>query len=64
MVQVNSLACPQNHRCPLLRVCPAGAISQQDFGLPVIDEEKCVDCGKCVRFCPMGAVEMKTKKVA
>jgi ferredoxin len=64
MVQVSSVACPQNHRCPLLSVCPVGAITQQGYELPVINKEKCIECGKCVRFCPMGAVEMKIKKVA
>lgn len=64
MIQVNSLACPQNHRCPIVNICPAGAISQDGFGLPVINEEKCTECGKCIRFCPMSAVEMKIKNYA
>lgn len=34
---VDNLRCPQNHRCPLLTVCPVGAITQSGFGLPVID---------------------------
>lgn len=37
---VDNLRCPQNHRCPLLTVCPVGAITQSGFGLPVIDPEK------------------------
>jgi ferredoxin len=53
---INKTRCPQNHRCPMLRVCPVGAISQDGFGLPIIDEAKCVECGKCTRYCPMGAV--------
>ncbi|MFR6635328.1 MAG: 4Fe-4S binding protein [Alistipes onderdonkii] len=44
---VDNLRCPQNHRCPLLTVCPVGAITQSGFGLPVIDPEKCIECGKC-----------------
>jgi Fe-S-cluster-containing hydrogenase component 2 len=55
-LKINSLACPQNHRCPMLRVCPVGAISQNGVGLPVIDETKCIECGKCTSFCPMKAV--------
>jgi len=31
-----------------LTVCPVGAITQSGFGLPVIDPEKCIECGKCV----------------
>lgn len=53
---VNKNRCPQNHRCPSIQVCPVGAITQEGHSLPVIDEEKCIDCGKCVRFCPLGAI--------
>jgi len=51
--------CPQNHRCPLLNVCPVDAISQNGIGLPVIDKSKCIDCGKCVSHCGMGAMQLK-----
>jgi len=55
---INAHRCPQNHRCPAIAVCPAKAISQKNiFSLPVIDESKCVVCGKCIRYCPMGAFE-------
>ena len=56
---INPLACPQNHHCPITRVCPVGAISQDGYGLPVIDEAQCLDCGKCAKFCPMQAVVKK-----
>ncbi|HEY9125379.1 MAG TPA: 4Fe-4S binding protein [Bacteroidales bacterium] len=56
---ISPYACPQNHRCPIIRVCPVGAISQSGYGLPVIDEEKCTECGRCVRYCAMGAVVKK-----
>lgn len=56
---ISPLACPQNHRCPLISVCPAGAISQDGFGLPLIDEELCIECGNCEKYCPMKAVENK-----
>lgn len=55
---VNENLCPQNHTCPAMAVCPKGAITQKDAGsLPVIDPEKCIACGKCLRFCPKGAFE-------
>ncbi|HNX63263.1 MAG TPA: 4Fe-4S binding protein [Candidatus Limiplasma sp.] len=25
----------------------------------MIDDSKCIVCGKCIRYCPMGAFEMK-----
>ena len=55
---VNKNRCPQNHRCPAIAVCPTQAISQKNiFSLPTIDGEKCIVCGKCMRYCPMGAFE-------
>ncbi len=27
--------------------------------IPVIDKDKCIGCGKCVRFCPEAAIEIK-----
>jgi ferredoxin len=53
---INPSACPQNHRCPMIHYCPVGAISQNGVGLPVIDEAKCIECGKCAKICPMRAV--------
>ena len=55
---VNQSRCPQNHRCPSIAVCPMQAITQKDpYSLPVIDQEKCIECGKCIRFCPRRAIE-------
>ena len=48
---IDPLLCPQNHRCPMIPICPAGAISQKGNALPEIDPEKCIECGKCVRHC-------------
>lgn len=55
-LMIDSNRCPQNHRCPMLTVCPIGAITQEGFGLPKIDAEKCIECGKCTNFCPKSAV--------
>jgi len=55
-ISVNKELCPQNHPCPAIRVCPVGALTQTGFKAPTVDEFKCIDCGKCVRFCPMGAL--------
>ncbi|WP_226388094.1 4Fe-4S binding protein [Gallalistipes aquisgranensis] len=40
-------------------MCPVGAISQEGYGLPQIDPDLCVECGKCVRICGMRAVYKK-----
>jgi len=59
MIVIDSSKCPQNHRCPAMAVCPAGAISQDGFSLPEVDQNKCVRCLRCVKFCPMGAIQNK-----
>jgi ferredoxin len=55
-LKIHPAYCPQNHRCPLLHVCPVGAISQDGIGLPVINDALCIQCGKCTRYCALGAV--------
>jgi len=59
MITIDKLKCPQNHRCPAIKVCPVGAISQEGNELPTIDQEKCLECGACINFCPMGAIKQK-----
>ncbi|MHB0858640.1 MAG: 4Fe-4S binding protein [Anaerolineae bacterium] len=56
-IRVVGSRCPQNHRCPSLRACPVGALSQQGVAAPKVDPDKCIDCGKCLRTCPMGALQ-------
>jgi len=53
MIRIRAELCPQNHRCPSLRVCPTGAIVQRGYGAPEIDESKCTHCCRCVRTCPV-----------
>ncbi|MFC1490228.1 4Fe-4S ferredoxin [Candidatus Latescibacterota bacterium] len=61
MIKIRKELCPQNHPCPTLRVCPVGAISQEGFAAPTIDDEKCICCCKCVTSCrvftPIGCCE-------
>ena len=40
---------------PCQEVCPKNAISFAD-GKSVIDQEKCVKCGKCITACPYSAI--------
>lgn len=51
--------CPQNHPCPSVRVCPSDALSQKGFSAPAVELEKCIKCGKCVKFCPKGALVLE-----
>jgi len=61
---LNSNRCDRSPFCPVKRVCPVNAVTQEAsiFGskAPVIDKEKCIGCAKCVVVCPMQAVEMQS----
>ncbi len=61
MIKIRAEYCPQNHRCPVIRHCPTGAITQKDFGPPEIDDSKCTLCCKCTQKCsvfmPVGCCE-------
>ena len=52
--------CPQNHKCPAVKVCPVGALTQKNFEAPEIDHDKCIRCGKCSNFCPTKAVVLES----
>lgn len=58
MITIDKNRCPQNHKCPAIKVCPVNAISQTDFELPVIDITICIECKKCINFCPMRAIQL------
>lgn len=38
--------------------CPVGAISIKEDVSTVIDEEKCLGCGRCYKNCQTGAIVM------
>lgn len=59
-------ACPENRyevtdKCmgclahPCNEVCPRGAITMKN-GRSIIDQEKCIKCGKCKTVCPYDAI--------
>lgn len=57
MILVDSSRCPSNHACPLVKKCPAGAITQIGFNSPGIDLSRCVECGLCLEKCPHGVIK-------
>ena len=47
-----------------LAVCEYNAILKSEFGIILIDEEKCVGCGSCALACPYGMItlDLTTKR--
>lgn len=43
-----------------VRSCQFGALDLGPDGFPVVNEEKCVGCGKCEKACPKNIMEVKT----
>lgn len=48
---------------PCMEVCPKDAISREN-GVAVIDQEKCIRCGKCRNTCPYQAIIKKERPCA
>jgi Na+-translocating ferredoxin:NAD+ oxidoreductase RNF subunit RnfB len=44
------------------RICPVGAITMGEDGLPLISSELCVGCEKCVKICPKGVLCLFSEK--
>lgn len=49
-------ACLQCRRPPCLEGCSAGALSQREDGIVVIDPDRCNGCQECLERCPYGAL--------
>ncbi len=48
------IECVQEIPCnPCVDACPTGAISMENLNaVPLLDAEKCIGCGQCMRVCP------------
>ncbi|MDF1564020.1 MAG: 4Fe-4S ferredoxin [Deltaproteobacteria bacterium] len=51
MIEVIAHYCPQNHPCPVVRLCPVDAIEQEGNSAPKVDQESCIDCCACTNAC-------------
>ena len=49
------IICQQCEDAPCANVCPVDAIVIED-NLAVIDQLKCIHCGKCIEVCPTNAI--------
>ena len=60
VIMIDKDKCDRNRMCVIVSACPVGAIKQKKIGpiladYPEIDEEKCTECGICIKECPHGA---------
>ena len=62
-IKINEDRCPQNRPCTAMVMCPAGALKQNGYKAPKVDMDKCIDCYKCIDYCPMGAILVDDKQV-
>ena len=51
-------ACNHCTEAACVENCPVSAISHLPDGSVVIDQEKCIGCGMCVRSCPFGVPQI------
>lgn len=45
-------------------VCPTGALHKDEYGLTVVDSDRCTSCGSCAKACPYGAITSAPGKTA
>jgi Fe-S-cluster-containing hydrogenase component 2 len=56
-VSINFKICDNAAECGGIEVCPTGALSySEEKQTIVIDNSKCISCGKCMKACPMQAI--------
>jgi ferredoxin len=52
MIRVIKERCPEDHVCPMIRLCPKKAITQEGFKAPKVNHDECIECVVCVNNCP------------
>jgi carbon-monoxide dehydrogenase iron sulfur subunit len=58
-VRVTCLQCEEPN---CMAVCPTGAITANDGGVKIVNEEKCIGCRMCEMACPVGAIAVCAEK--
>ena len=53
--QALPVLCMQCDEPSCMEVCPTGATQQQDDGIVIVDQDKCMGCKYCIMACPYGA---------
>lgn len=58
-VLINFKICDNAKECGGIAVCPTGALSYDDKKESIIiDNDKCISCGRCENECPIGAIRV------
>ena len=58
-VPMNCMHC-ENPAC--MAACPVNAIQKNEYGVVLVDYEKCIGCKYCVAACPYGAIDVIEEK--
>lgn len=53
-----SMACNHCENALCVKVCPTHAMWRRDDGIVVVNQEACIGCQLCARFCPYGAPQL------
>ena len=63
-VLINFRICDNSRDCSGITVCPVGAFYWDKKKKTItVDNQKCINCGRCEKSCPVGAIKVaKTKK--
>ncbi len=56
------LTCRHCDPAPCLEACIAGAMSRDERGMVVQNEDRCVGCWTCLMVCPYGVVQRKVEE--
>lgn len=51
--------CDCSTMCSAIKACYYIKAISQTQGAPVVDPEKCIGCGICVKMCPSEAITLK-----
>lgn len=60
---VNPATCHQCENAPCMLACPVGAIHPDPLtSVRLLDQDKCIGCGACVKACPYGMPRIDPEK--